>query len=208
LRSQLETLRAATVSLVAPTEVVSTEQLLALARACDECLLVTFAYRAQNGTRTERRAEPYRLVATDRRWYLVAYDLDRDAWRTFRVDRASSVVAVGHTFVPRAMEDPAGMVANAISTAIYDHKAIVRIDAPYDEVAPMIAPTVGILTSVGDGRSCRLQLGADDFEWAAGYIVSLGLPFEVLEPVGLRAYVAALGERLVQAHGRDGVATA
>ena len=45
-------------------------------------------------------------MATDRRWYLVAYDLDRDDWRTFRVDRASTVTVTGHTFPPRPIDDP------------------------------------------------------------------------------------------------------
>ena len=55
---------------------------------------------------------PHRLVATDRRWYLVAYDLEREDWRTFRVDRISDgSPCPGHTFVPRQLDDPARMVA-------------------------------------------------------------------------------------------------
>src|SRR5690606_37069504 len=34
-----------------------------------------------------RRAEPHHLVTWVGRWYLVAWDLDRSDWRTFRVDR-------------------------------------------------------------------------------------------------------------------------
>ena len=72
-------LRSATVSLASPTEVVPTENLIGLAQACDSHQRVTFSYVAQDGRTSERRAEPHRLVATDRRWYLVAYDLDRIA---------------------------------------------------------------------------------------------------------------------------------
>jgi len=61
-----------------------------------------FAYRAGDGTESRRVAEPYRLVSTGRRWYLVAYDLDREDFRTFRVDRVSEPFATGARFAPRA----------------------------------------------------------------------------------------------------------
>jgi predicted DNA-binding transcriptional regulator YafY len=91
LRAQLTALRAATVSLVSPTEVVSADCLIQLAQACDNHQRATFAYNSQDGRHSERRVEPHRLVATARRWYLVAYDLERNDWRTFRVDRVSAL---------------------------------------------------------------------------------------------------------------------
>jgi predicted DNA-binding transcriptional regulator YafY len=198
LRSQLTALRASTVSLVSPSEVVSTEGLIALAQACDNHQRALFSYRAHDGRPSERRAEPHRLVATDRRWYLVAYDLDREDWRTFRVDRISSVKVPGHTFAPRPLTDPARMVAEGITTSHYTHKAVVSLRAPMHEVAHLIAPHVGVLEREGDGT--KLVLGIDDFEWLAGYLIGLGLDFEVREPVALREYVARLGERLHRAH--------
>ena len=80
--------------------------------------------------------EPHRLVATDRRWYLVAFDLDRDDWRTFRVDRIAALKVPGHTFVPRPLSNPARMVAEGITTAHYTHTALVAVKAPREEVAP------------------------------------------------------------------------
>jgi predicted DNA-binding transcriptional regulator YafY len=201
LRTQLAALRAATVSLysdVSPTEPVSTETLIALAQACDNHQLATFAYRAQDGRHSERRVEPHRLVATDRRWYLVAYDLDRRDWRTFRVDRASSVGVVGHTFEPRPLDDPARMVAEAISTAGYAHRAVVVVKAPTEEVVQLIPPYVGV--SEPDGLHTKVELGFDQLEWVAGYLIGLGPEFEVTEPSELRSYIAALGERLHHAH--------
>jgi predicted DNA-binding transcriptional regulator YafY len=198
LRSQLTALRSATVSLSSPTEIVPTENLIGLAHACDGHQRVTFAYVAQDGRLSERRAEPHRLVATDRRWYLVAYDLDRQDWRTFRVDRASSVVVTGHTFVPRPLDDPGRMVAEGISTAGYAHRAIVRLLAPAEEVARLIPPSTGVCEP--DGDATRVDLGFDDFHWLAGYLIGLGLDFEVLAPIELRHYVRRLGRRLHQEH--------
>jgi len=198
LRAQLTTLRAATVSLVSPTEVVSAECLIDLARACDNHQRAAFSYRAQNGRHSERRVEPYRLVATDRRWYLVAFDLDRNAWRTFRVDRASAVTVSGHTFHPRPLSDPARMVAEAISTAGYATRAVVRVKAGVEEVARLIAPHVGVVEA--EGSFSKVELGIDDFDWLAGYMIGLGVEFEVIEPVELRQHISAVAERLRKAH--------
>ena len=55
------------------------------------------------GTATRRRVEPYQLVATGRRWYLLAWDLDRDDWRTFRVDRITPRTPTGPRFTPREL---------------------------------------------------------------------------------------------------------
>jgi predicted DNA-binding transcriptional regulator YafY len=138
--------------------------------------------KAHDGERSERRVEPHRLVATDRRWYLVAYDLERDDWRTFRVDRITSVHVPGHTFVSRPLDDPARMVAEGITTSHYRHTAVVVVKGAFAEVAQLIDPHVGVLER--DGDDTRVVLGIDDFE-----------------PVELRASVAELGERLRRAHG-------
>ena len=48
------------------------------------------------GNSTDRRIEPYRVVSVGRRWYLVAFDLDRADWRTFRLDRMGAATRTGH----------------------------------------------------------------------------------------------------------------
>jgi predicted DNA-binding transcriptional regulator YafY len=200
LRAQLTALRAATVSLASPTEAVSTENLIGLAQACDSHQLAAFSYVAQDGRHSERRVEPYRLVTTDRRWYLVAYDLDRHDWRTFRVDRASSLTITGHTFHPRPLDDPARMVAEGISTSGYSYRAVLLVKAPVGDVARLISPYSGVSERHGDDT--RVEMGVDDFDWLAGYLIGLGLEFEVIEPVELRDHMAALAERLHATHRR------
>ena len=69
-----------------------------MAVACRRPERLRFSYQAGDGTASERHVEPYRLVYTDRRWYLVAFDRDRDAWRTFRVDRMGDPHATGVPF--------------------------------------------------------------------------------------------------------------
>lgn len=198
LRRPVATLRSATVSLAPSTEPVSPDSLLLLATACESCQRATFSYRTKEAVESARRVEPHRLVATDQRWYLVAYDLDRDDWRTFRVDRASDVAVTGHTFVPRPLEDPARLVAEAISLSLYSHRVVVRVAARAEVVARRVGPSVGTVRS--DGKGAEVVIGADDFDWVAGYLIGLGLDFEVLEPSELRDHLARLGSRLSAAH--------
>lgn len=141
LQRQVKALRAATVPLMGHVDTVPAAQLASLAQACEGHELVSFGYSSREGARTTRRVEPHRLVATDRRWYLVAYDLDRNDWRTFRVDRAKAVRLTGHTFIPRPLADPGRLVAEAISAAGYRYRAVVRFDATVGEVSRRVPRT-------------------------------------------------------------------
>ena len=198
LQRQVKALRATTLPLTAPTEAVPVESLARLAQGCEAHELVSFSHSSREGQVSARRAEPYRLVATDRRWYLVAYDLDRKDWRTFRVDRIKQVRLTGHTFVPRALADPRRLVADAISAAPYRYQAIVKFSTSAGELARRIPPRVGAVEDAGD--HALLRIGADDIHWLAGYLIGLGVPFEVIAPASLRADVMALAERIAEAH--------
>jgi predicted DNA-binding transcriptional regulator YafY len=52
---------------------------------------LTFDYADQHGRRSRRTVEPYRHLLRQQRWYLIAFDLDRDDWRLFRLDRMQAV---------------------------------------------------------------------------------------------------------------------
>src|SRR6476469_6471125 len=85
-----------------------------LAAAARDREVVRFAYSDHRGSATERRIEPYRLVNWGLRWYLLAFDLERDDWRTFRCDRMSQTRSIGHRFRLRELpaEDVAAYVAS------------------------------------------------------------------------------------------------
>lgn len=198
LRGQLVSLRASTIALLPRMDAVPAEQLIAFARACDGHERVSFAYRSFDGTETDRRVEPHRLVATDRRWYMVGYDLDRRDWRTFRVDRATAVRLTGHTFEPRPLQDPGGMVSQGIATAKYDVMARVRISAPLDVVSERVGTNAASLRAAGTDTIA--ELGTDSFEWLAGYLIDTTWDFEILDPVDWRARMRDLGSRLAARH--------
>ena len=177
LQRQVKALRAATVPLMGPVEAVPAAQLASFAQACEGNELVSFGYSSREGKGTTRRVEPHRLVATDRRWYLVAFDLDRQDWRTFRVDRAKQVRRTGHTFVPRPLADPRKLVTQAISAAGYRYRAMVKFQASVEEVSKRVSPRVGSVA--GSEGHATLEVGVDDAVWLTGYLIGLGLPFEV-----------------------------
>ncbi|MGA3354376.1 MAG: WYL domain-containing protein [Acidimicrobiales bacterium] len=104
----------------------------------------------------------------------------------------------GHTFVPRPLEDPARMVAEGISTAPYKHRAVVSVMAAPEDVARLVAPYTAVLDREKDHT--RVELGYDDLDWVAGYLVGLGFDFEVIEPVELREHMVAIGGRLRDTH--------
>jgi predicted DNA-binding transcriptional regulator YafY len=202
LRSPLAALRASTVPLMSRYDAVPAEHLVTLARACDSKRRVVFGYRTRLGEQAERRAEPHWLVATDRRWYLVAHDLDRDDWRTFRLDRMSDIRLTGHTFDPRPLADPAGFVSESISVAPFLHQATARLAAPAEDMIRRVPPDVGVVHPLGS-QQCSIDLGAESLEWIAGYLVGLGVDFEVERPDELRAYLAELGTHLARRHSES-----
>jgi len=197
LRSQVEAIHEATVTLESNAPIVDGRTLLVLARACRETERVRFTYAGTRG-RGERRVEPYRLVATGRRWYLLAYDLDRDDWRTFRLDRIQGAESRGWRFRPREAPDAAEYVRRAISQSPYEHVARVRIHARKALVESHIPPSVGTVTA--DGRDhCIFEEGGNDLDAMAMHIGSVPWEMTVLGPPELREAMARQSERLARA---------
>lgn len=84
-------------------EAVSTEVLGELALACRDHERVRFTYTAADGAESHRRVEPHVLAPADRHWYLLCWDLERDDWRTFRVDRLTGVLHTRVLFEPHSL---------------------------------------------------------------------------------------------------------
>lgn len=200
LRARVDAVRSATVTLGGPgasDDAVDADVLVTLAQACDGHERVTCAYADRGGHRTERRLEPYRLVATGRRWYLLAFDLDRQDWRTFRVDRVAEAHPTGHRFTP--VPDPpdaATAVSEGISTAPYRYQAVIAFPTTSAaELGRRVPPTVGTIRP-RRGGGALLRTGSDHLAALAGHLVALDLPFEVVEPPELRRHLAGVASRL------------
>lgn len=197
LRHQVSAVHDATVTLTpaAPRDVVEPDVLMTLARASRDREHVTAAYVDRAGNATRRRLEPYQLVTTGRRWYLLAYDRDKLDWRSLRLDRMSEVAAAGTTFTPREAPDAADYVQRAISTSPYRYVARVRYQAPRDVVAPHFPP--GSAQIEDDGAdACIVTAGADDPERMALYFAMVDADFEILEPPEVAAAMTVVADRL------------
>ena len=168
------------------------EVLMALATAVRDGVRVRLDYERADGERFERRIEPYRVLSVEGRWYLFAWDLDREDWRTFRLDRMHAVHPSTFTFAARETPDIEHAVRESITVAGYRAACTVRILAPYAQVAPMISARTGTLEADGE-EACVLRAGADQLRWVAVHLAGMGLPVEVIDPPELLEEIEALG---------------
>ncbi|WP_242089552.1 WYL domain-containing protein [Curtobacterium sp. DN_7.5] len=147
-----------------------------------------------------RRVEPHAVVARSGRWYLLAWDLERTDWRTFRVDRITPRAPTRLRFTPRAVPggDPASFVAARFKgSAVEDAwpcTGTVELQCPASAVAPYLDPA-DVLEATGPER-CRLTIGSWSWEALAARVGGFAVDFTVLGPPALRAATAALGARL------------
>jgi predicted DNA-binding transcriptional regulator YafY len=210
LRERTAALQHAMVALTGPGPVVDAGRLAELAAACRRHQRLRFRYLNRSGSDTPRTAsdrtmsdrtmsdrtvEPHRLVSTGYRWYLMAFDMGRADWRTFRVDRIADVAKAGGRFVPRDAPDPAAFVAAAVTSAPYRYQARVLVHAPMAMVAAELSRTSGVVTNEGD-RGCLLTTGSDSLGALTFHLAALGVDFTVLEPPELIEFIDAAADRL------------
>jgi predicted DNA-binding transcriptional regulator YafY len=199
LRERVAALRSVTVGL-RRTELppVDLDVLVVAAVACRRPERMRFGYRTADGEGSERRVEPYRLVYTERRWYLVAYDLDRRDWRTFRVDRIADPVATGQPFERVDPPDAAALVARGVALDVWPLQALIRVHAAPDRVAMTVAPTDAIIDAA-DGDTTLIRMGGEA-TWIAEFVAGCPWRCEVLEPDEVRAAVRKRARQLVDDH--------
>jgi predicted DNA-binding transcriptional regulator YafY len=198
LRRRVDALQAYTVPVPAdqPGPAVDPGLLSSLAAACRDREGLRFDYQNHDGTGSRRDVEPYRLVNWGRRWYLLAYDLGRDDWRTFRVDRIRPRVPNNPHFTPRPLPtgNVAAYVSGRVSAAAWRHTARVLVHASAAEVADRINPAVGTVEPVDD-HTCVLHTGADSVETLAVHLGLLNADFEVTGPAELVEHLRRLARR-------------
>jgi predicted DNA-binding transcriptional regulator YafY len=202
LRRRVDALRAMTVPLGwggAAGASVDPGVLTAVALACRDSERIRFGYVAADGRQTARHAEPLRLVSVGRRWYLVAYDLTRHDWRSFRVDRLAAPQGTGARFRPRDLPagDAAEFVRSRLDNLPRPHRVEVVVEAP----AAAVRERVGQWSTVEElgAGCCRLLMTADSLDWPTLALGVLGADFRVVNPPELRDRVHEWGERFRRA---------
>ncbi len=202
LRRRVEALRMATVpSTFGGGPAVDPGALTTVAQACRDDERLEFGYCAADGTRTDRLVEPFRLVTLGRRWYLVAYDLHRHDWRSFRMDRLDAPRRTGARFRPRPLpaDDAAAFVRAGLRNLPTSYEVEVLVEAPADDVRARVGRWVGV-EEAGEGR-CRMRMSTDSLDWAALAIGAMEAEFTVVSPPALVEHLRRWGERFVRAAG-------
>ena len=183
--------------------------LVTVAQACRDGERLEFAYTAHGGEETIRQVEPHRLVLLGRRWYLVAYDLSRFDWRTFRLDRLSGPRATGGHAVPRELpvDDAAEFVRSGIENLPQRYRVEVHIDAPVGAVRDRIGRWVPGTVEALDQDRCVLRMSSDSLDWPTLVLGRAAAEFEVVSPPELvdhlRAWVDRFGRAVGPGQGPD-----
>jgi predicted DNA-binding transcriptional regulator YafY len=181
----------------APDPEVDPEVLRAIATAIRAVEWFRFEYDD-----SPRLVEPYRVLAWQRRWYLVGRDPDSGQWDVYRVDRIRSRMRTRRAFTPRLVPggDYAAFAMRRVSASGWNVHARLRIPSPASAVMDRINPAVGAVEQVSDSESV-LVTGADSLDTVAAFVGMLGMDFTIDSPPELRERVRVLGERYARAAG-------
>ncbi len=188
LRSQTERLPWSSGPALDPT------LLSALAQACRDSEPIHFTYTARESEPTDRWVEPHRMVSMGRRWYLVAYDRDRQDWRSFRVDRITEPRTSGQTFRPRDLpaEDALSFVQAGIRRMPHRYAVRVLLDADRDQVEAVVGRWGAVSGTLGD---VVLEMNVDSLEWPMFVLANVDAEFTVESPPELVEAVGRVAER-------------
>ncbi len=205
LRQRVDAVRAMTVPATwgprTAGPAVEADTLTAIAQACRDDERLRFDYRTADGRTAQRHVEPHRLVSLGGRWYLVAYDLGRHDWRSFRLDRLRAPSGTGARFRPRPLpaEDAAAFVREGIESASSRYAVDVIIHAPVARVRAALDGW-GAIEDI-DGQRSRLRMTTDTLDWPAMALGAVEADFEIVSPPELGARIAEWGERFTRAAG-------
>jgi len=181
------------------TATVDAEALAVLALACRDNEQVRFDYRRRDGDEAQRLVEPHNLVSAGRRWYLVAWDVRREDWRTFRLDRLDAPRLGGVRFRPRELpaENAAAFVTASMAAMPVPFEATIVATGPLAAVRGRVRHANATVEAVDDDN-CRVHVRADSRQWLVTVVALLATEFEVSveRPADLIADVKRLGTRL------------
>ncbi|MET7458659.1 WYL domain-containing protein, partial [Streptomyces sp. NPDC005574] len=182
LRHRVDTLQVTAVErpTARPDPQVDSGVLMTLAAAVHAREVLRFDYSSATpggaAAPPPRRVQPHHLVTWGGRWYLVAFDPDREDWRTFRADRITPRTPTGPRFTPRAL--PGGTVAAFLAARFrgsddsgdWPCRGEAVLGRPAAEVSRHLRD--GVVEELGPDR-CRLVLGS--WSWA-GLAAEFGSP--------------------------------
>ena len=200
LRHRVQSLSSATSVLTqsAPAP-VDTDVLTGLAAAITNRERVRMDYVTRDERSQARHVEPVRLVVAGRRWYLIAFDLDRADWRTFRVDRIRQHRPTGGRAAHRELPDGDvdAHLARARAELAPTYRTEATLDLPEADARALLADQLidGTLTAVGTDR-CRWTSPPDTLDWLTLHLLRLGCRFHVHGPPQLVEHLRDAAARI------------
>ena len=203
LRLRVDALRKATdTSQWTPTErgpTIDSTSLVVIAVCCRDAERLRFDHVGPRGEPAERHVEPLRLVSLGRRWYLVAYDLDRQNWRTFRTDRITAPRGTGSRF--QAREVPGGDAVAFVRDGIKRTLTMIEVEAVIHAPADVVRRRLDRWATVEaiDETRCRLLMQVDSLDWPALALGSVGSDFTVIRPPELLRLLEGWADRFSRA---------
>jgi predicted DNA-binding transcriptional regulator YafY len=178
-----------------------------VAQACRDGVRLAFGYagapppdRGPAEALAERYVEPYRVIALGRRWYLVAYDMDRSDWRTFRLDRMVDPRPARTPFSPRPLpaDDLVEYVRQRIRALRLVHRVVADVGLSEEQVRRRLGSWVTV-EPIPDG--CRISFDADRLDWPLVVLAGLDAPLQLVAPDDLAQVAGRIGRQLVEAAG-------
>ena len=205
IRRRVNMLQSMVVPMMRPWVTVDADLLTTIAQACRDQERIRFDYTSrpsrdkEEGESTERNVEPHQLVSLGQRWYLLAYDRDREDWRTFRLDRLRSPRLTRFRFEPRPIPggDAGEYVLSSMQNRPMRYEVSATMKAPAAAIATRMRPGEGAVEDL-DGARCRLRIQGDSLEWLAFMLMWFGVDFEVDEPPELIAHLTEVSHRLAR----------
>lgn len=175
----------------------SAEFLIRVASAIRTGRRVSFRYSSHSGAESRRELEPYGVIHTDGRWYLIGHCLLRQAMRTFRLDRVSDLMVEAETFVRPGDFDAGRYLREHMPFVESDFAIDVWIEMPIVEAQKTFAPWRVMVEK--DGGGTRVRCGRDRLHMFAAMLLSMGHRIVVREPEELRETFRELAARATQA---------
>lgn len=196
VRKKLGAIEATTTALPTGGPSLDVRTLAAVSGACRDAVEIAFAYRDAQARASRRRVEPLRVVFARHRWYLLARDVDRDDFRTFRLDRLSEVAVGPRRFTPRLPpEGAAAYVERSLAGGGHPVTARLALTGAFATLRPRVPAWLGTLTP-RSARTCELLVGAETETALVALILHAGVPFRLLEPSSLAPALTAAADRL------------
>jgi predicted DNA-binding transcriptional regulator YafY len=201
LRRRVRALGDATSSFAVEGPRIDADTLATIAGACRDSTQLRFTYVAKHDETSHRHVEPSAVVHSGWRWYLVAFDLDRDDWRTFRLDRIRGRVHLAERARRRTVPggDPAAFVKQRLRAAASDEPdappGTIRVRASAAQIVKRVPSRYATVEPDGDDACTVTTRGP----WSRHFLVWMALldePMEIIGPPDLVAAADTLAGRL------------